>query len=92
MNNGNRKAVFASNYKDSKDLWTPSRIAGMHYVQTIKQLNYIRTLIPSNTRSDAKVDVCVLLVVLRGCQSTKKRPVFVPRTSVFFSSRRVVTE
>ena len=57
-----------------------------------KQLNYTRTLIPSDTRSNAKVDVCVFLVVLRGCQSTRKRPVFLPRTSVIFSSRRVVAE
>ena len=36
--------------------------------------------------------MCVLLVVLRVCQSTKKRPVFLPRTSVFFFLRRVVAD
>ena len=48
-----------------------------------KQLCHTRTLIPFDTRSNVKVDVCVLLVVLRGCQSTKKRLVFISRTSVF---------
>ena len=52
----------------------------MHYVQTIKQLNYTRTLIPSDTRSNAKVDVCVF----GGCQLPKKRPVFLSKTSVIF--------
>ena len=43
--------------------------------------------IPSDTRSNVKVDVCVLLVVfLRGCQSIKKRPVFLPRTFVFIAA------
>ena len=52
-----------------------------------KQLDYTRTLIPSDTGSNAKVDVCgfFFLVVLRDCpQSTRKRPVFLTRTSVIF--------
>ena len=36
--------------------------------------------------------MCVSLVVLRGCQPTIKRPVFLPRTSVIFSLRRAVAE
>ena len=31
------------------------------------------------------MDVCVLLVVLRSCQSTKTRPVVLPRTSSFLT-------
>ena len=71
VNSGNCKEVSPSNYA--------TRIRGRN-----NQLNYTRTLIPSVTRSNGKVDVCVLLVVLRGCQSTKKRSTFLPRTSVIF--------
>ena len=39
-------------------------------------VNYTRKLIPSETRSNAKVDVYVFLVALRGCQSTKKASSF----------------
>ena len=68
VNSGNRKAVLASSYA--------IRICGRHAALRecimYKQLHYTRTLVPSNTRSNGNVDVCVLLVVLRGYQSTKK--------------------
>ena len=57
-----------------------------------KQLNYTHALIPSDTRSNAKVDMCFLLVVLRGCQSTKSVQFFFQEPPYFFSSRRVVAE
>ena len=88
LNSSNRKAILASNYATK----IRGRHAALWECTMYKQLNYTRTRIPSDTRSNAKVDVCVVLVVLRGCQSTKKRPLFLSRTSIFFSSRRVVAE
>ena len=74
--------------------WYSHQTTLQGFIDAIKQLlNYTRTLIPSDMQSNAKVDVCVLLVVLRGCQSTKKRPVFLPRTLViFFSSCHVIAK
>ena len=87
VNGGNRKVVLASNYA--------TRIRGRHpaFRECIlyKQLNYTRTLIHSDTRSNAKVGECVVGVVLRGCQSPKLRPVYLPRTSVFFFPRVVLS-
>ena len=73
MNSGNRKAALASNYA--------TRIRGRHahcgnalcitlFAEHAKQVT--RTLIPFDTRSNAKVEVYFLQEVLRGCQSTKK--------------------
>ena len=45
---------------------------------------------PPGMRCNAKVDVHGLLVVLRGCQSTRKCPVFLPRTSVIVFPRIVL--
>ena len=77
VNSGNRKAVLASNFA--------TRIRGRNaalrgcimiklFAQHAKELNFTRTLIPFDMRSNAKVEVYVLREVLRGCQSAKKRP------------------
>ena len=65
-NSGNGKALLASNYYH----------AALRECIMYKQLNYARTLIPSDTRSNARVDVCVLSVVLRGCQWTIEKGFF----------------
>ena len=72
VNSGNHKAVIASHYA--------TRICGRYATLRerimYKQLNYTRTLIPSDKRGNTKVDVCVLLVILPGCQWTKKASSF----------------
>ena len=73
---------FHTNTVTSRRVCLLVKMASKTVIRPINQLNYTHTLIPSDTQSNAKVNVCVLLVVLRGCQSTKKCQVFLPRTSV----------
>ena len=70
--NRNRKVVLVSNYAKM----ICGRHAALRECIMYKRLNYART---SDTRSNAKVDVCVLLVVLRGCQSSKNLRILFPR-------------
>ena len=58
-----------------------------------KQLNYKGTLIPSGTRSNAKVDVCVFFCGFAWLPIDKKASSFSSKNlSNFLSSRLVVAE
>ena len=79
----NQKVISQMNHTATNNLIRTTNSQSFSYFQNLKVcrtmfdfcvhalLNYKRTTIPSDTRSNAKVDVCLLLVVLRGCQSTK---------------------
>ena len=89
VNSGNRKAVLPSNYA--------TRIRGCHAALQecimYKVICNLITHVPFGTRSNAKVDVYVLLVVLRGCQSTKTASSFYSKNlRIFFSSSHVLAE
>ena len=83
VNSSNRKVVLASNY--------PTRIRGRHAAlrnalcinnYTIKLHTHTDSFRYAKQHKGGRVRF--FLVVLRGCQLTRKHPVFLPRTSVIF--------